>query len=78
MIIKRLDERLKGNSKRVVFQSFVMDKERTKKIINRVIALPDSIAESLLAEVVRDFIHRHSDFDRKLLRNYRKIRIFSK
>ncbi len=73
MIIKRLTERLKGNSKRVIFLPFVMDEDRTKKIINRVAGLPDSVAESLLAEVVRDFVNRHSDLDGKLLRNFKKI-----
>jgi predicted GH43/DUF377 family glycosyl hydrolase len=69
--VKRKREKILGDSSRVITRLYLPDDpQRTAKIIQRVLDLPDTVAETLLAQVMLDFSDRHRDvnavFDRHL------------
>jgi predicted GH43/DUF377 family glycosyl hydrolase len=48
-------------------------RKRQKRIIQRVLALPDEKSRDILEAVLRDFSDRHQDLENALLRHFKKI-----
>ena len=63
--IKRRKKKTLGDSSRVITRLHLPDGEhRIPKIIQRVVDLPDTTAEDLLAQIMLDFSERHRDIKR--------------
>ncbi|MBN2418099.1 MAG: glycoside hydrolase family 130 protein [Deltaproteobacteria bacterium] len=63
--IKRKKKRLLGDTSRVITRPHIPDElHRIKKIIKRIAALPDIMAEYILAQLMLDFSERHKDIKR--------------
>ena len=63
--IKRRKKKTLGDSSRVITRLHLPDGEhRIPKIIQRVVDLPDTTAEDLLAQIMLDFSERHRDMKR--------------
>ncbi len=58
---------------RVITKSFIPNKKRIQKIIERINALPESEVEYLLAENLKNFAHRHENLKRKYKDQYDKV-----
>lgn len=72
-IVNRKPEKILGDSSRVITRLHLPeDPQRVGRIIQRILDLDDATAESLLAQVMVDFSHRHRNisavFDRHLNR----------
>jgi predicted GH43/DUF377 family glycosyl hydrolase len=62
--VKRKSERILGDPKRVIARPHMPGSpERIKRIIRRVMALPEETAARLLEQVMLDFAERHRDID---------------
>jgi predicted GH43/DUF377 family glycosyl hydrolase len=63
--IKRKKKKILGDTSRVITRRHIpLDAHRIPKIIQRVVDLPDTTAESLLAQIMLDFAERHKDIRR--------------
>ncbi|MFZ1201323.1 MAG: glycosidase, partial [Desulfobacterales bacterium] len=60
--VKRKANRIVGDTSRVITRLHLPDERyRIPKIIQRIMSLPDTAAENLLAQIVDDFSGRHED-----------------
>ena len=63
--VKRKSRRIQGDPGRVIARPHLPgDPERIKRIMQRVIALPEETAATLLEQVMLDFAERHRDIER--------------
>jgi len=63
--VKRKKKKILGDSSRVITRLHLPDGAyRIPKIIQRIVALPDTTAEDLLAQIMLDFSERHRDIKR--------------
>ena len=76
-IIKRKNEKILGDTSRVITRFHLPeDTHRIPKIIQRVVDLPEPIAENLLDEIVLDFSGRHKDIRHVFERHLDKVSDF--
>ena len=62
LIVKRKRNKILGDSSRVITRLHLPDGEyRISKIIQRIVDLPDTTAEVILAQILIDFSDRHKD-----------------
>jgi predicted GH43/DUF377 family glycosyl hydrolase len=72
--LKRSRHRFVPDSSRVITRFFGPGgRKRQKRIIQRVISLPDEKSREILLAVLRDFSDRHQDLENTLLRHFKKI-----
>jgi len=75
--IKRNSENILGDTSRVITRFHQPeDKHRTYKIIQRVVGLPDRIAEKLLEKIMLDFSGRHKNIRHVFERHLKKVSDF--
>ncbi len=73
--IKRKKKKILGDSSRVIVRLHMPDSaSRIKRIILRVVGLPDATAENLLEQVMLDFSERHRDIKRIFELNLNKVK----
>ncbi len=73
--VKRKREKILGDSSRVITRLHLPDDpQRIAKIIQRVLDLPDTTAETLLAQVMHDFSDRHRDVNAVFDRHLNKVK----
>jgi predicted GH43/DUF377 family glycosyl hydrolase len=73
--VKRKREKILGDSSRVITRLHLPDDpQRIAKIIQRVLDLPDTTAETLLAQVMLGFSDRHRDVDAVFDRHLNKVK----
>ncbi len=73
--VKRTPEKLVGDSSRVIARLHLPDNpDRIKKIIRRVLDLPDATAEMLFAQVMANFSGRHKDIHAIFARHLNKVK----
>jgi predicted GH43/DUF377 family glycosyl hydrolase len=76
-IIKHKNEKIMGDTSRVITRFHLPeDTHRIPKIIQRVMDLPESIAENLLDKIVLDFSGRHKDIRHVFERHLDKVSDF--
>jgi predicted GH43/DUF377 family glycosyl hydrolase len=74
-MVTRKSEKILGNSARVITRLHrPEDPQRVTNIIQRVIDLPASTAETLLAQVMTDFANRHRDINAVFSRHFNKVK----
>ena len=72
--LKRRRQRFVPDSSRVITRFFGPGgRKRQKRIIQRVLSLPDEKSHDILEAVLRDFSDRHQDLENALLRHFNKI-----
>ncbi|AUP80405.1 glycoside hydrolase family 130 protein [Flavivirga eckloniae] len=72
--INRLKIFFTPDPKRVIVRFFMPGgEERAKKIIKRVIAMPEAVASQVLNQTLRDFSNRHRNITRILLKHYERV-----
>ena len=72
--LKRRRQRFVPDSSRVITRFFGPGgRKRQKRIIQRVVSLPDEKSRGILETVLRDFSDRHQDLENTLLRHFMKI-----
>jgi len=72
--LKRSRQRFVPDSSRVITRFFGPGgRKRQKRIIQRVVSLPDEKSRGILQAVLRDFSDRHQDLENTLLRHFKKI-----
>jgi predicted GH43/DUF377 family glycosyl hydrolase len=75
--IKRKNEKILGDTSRVITRFHLPeDTHRIPKIIQRVVDLPEPIAENLLDDIVLDFSERHKDIRQVFERHLDKLSDF--
>jgi len=73
--IKRKKKRIEGDTSRVITRPHIpAGAHRIPKIIQRIVDLPDTTAEDLLAQIMLDFSERHKDIRRVFERSLKKVR----
>ena len=73
--IKRKKIKIKGDSSRVITRPYVpQDEQHALRIIQRILALSDTIAEDLLAKIMLDFSKRHRDIIRVFERHLNAVK----
>lgn len=73
--IKKIDKKFKPDSKRVIIQPHIpKDEERIKRLIKRVLSMPEENVEQVLNRVVADFAARHKNIEQAFDANYDKIK----
>ncbi|MDY6988892.1 MAG: glycoside hydrolase family 130 protein [Thermodesulfobacteriota bacterium] len=73
--IKRKKKRIEGDTSRVITRPHIPGgAHRIPKIIQRIVDLPDTTAEDLLARIMLDFSERHKDIRRVFERSLNKVR----
>ncbi len=73
--VKRKREKILGDSSRVITRLHLPDDpQRIEKIIQRVLDLPDTTAETLLAQVMFDFSNRHEDINVVFNRHLNRVK----
>ena len=72
--VKRKRNKILGDSSRVITRLHLPDGEqRIAKIIQRIVNLPDTTAEDILAQILTDFSERHKDIKRVFARNSNEV-----
>lgn len=72
--VERTAVKISGDASRVITRPHIpTDRSRISRIIERVVALPEQAAETLLANVMRDFAARHKGIEGIFGRNLRHI-----
>jgi predicted GH43/DUF377 family glycosyl hydrolase len=75
--IKRTNEKILGDTSRVITRFHQPDDtHRIPRIIQRVIDLPERIAEKLLEKIMLDFSHRHKNIRHVFKRHLKKVSDF--
>jgi predicted GH43/DUF377 family glycosyl hydrolase len=75
LTVKRKPEKILGDSSRVITRLNVPnDPKRITRIIQRVLDLSDTTAETLLAQVMLDFSDRHKDINAIFARHLNKVK----
>ena len=73
--VKRKAKKIVGDTSRVITRLHLPDKRyRIPKIIQRIVDLPDTTAEDLLAQIMLDFSERHKDIRRVFERSLNEVR----
>jgi hypothetical protein len=73
--VKRKKKKILGDSSRVITRLHLPDGVyRIPKIIQRIVDLPDAMAENLLEEIMLDFSERHRDIKRVFELHFNKVR----
>jgi predicted GH43/DUF377 family glycosyl hydrolase len=73
--IKRKKKRIEGDASRVITRPHIPHgAHRVPKIIQRIVDLPDTMAEDLLAQIMLDFSERHKDIRRVFERSLNEVR----
>jgi predicted GH43/DUF377 family glycosyl hydrolase len=73
--VKRKKKKIQGDSSRVITRLHIPDgAHRIPKIIQRIVDLPDTTAEDLLAQIMLDFSERHKDIGRVFERSLNEVR----
>jgi len=73
--IKRKKKRIEGDTSRVITRLHIpRSAHRISKIIQRVVDLPDTTAEDLLAQIMLDFSDRHKDIRGVFERSLNEVR----
>jgi len=73
--IKRKKKRIEGDPSRVITRLHIPSgAHRIPKIIQRIVDLPDTTAEDLLAQIMLDFSERHKDIRRVFERSLNEVR----
>lgn len=75
-MLKRLENKLNPNPRRVILRFFLLPEERIKKILSRIFNLEEDEIQKLLVQVFNEFSSRHKNFEKKILNNYKKIEGF--
>jgi len=74
LIVKRKKNKILGDSSRVIARLYLPDGEyRISKIIQRIVDLPDTTAEDILAQILIDFSKRHKNIKRVLARHMNEV-----
>ena len=74
LIVKRKKNKILGDSSRVITQLHLPDGEyRIAKIIQRIVDLPDTAADHVLAQILTDFSQRHKNIKRIFARHLNEI-----
>ena len=74
LIVKRKRNKILGDSSRVIARLHLPDGEyRISKIIQRIVDLPDTTAEDILAQILIDFSERHKDIKRVFARHMNEV-----
>ena len=75
LIVKRKRNKILGDSSRVITRLHLPDGEyRISKIIQRIVDLPDTTAEDILAQILIDFSERHKDIKRVFARHMNEVK----
>jgi hypothetical protein len=75
--IKRKNENILGDTSRVITRFHLPeDRHRIPKIIQRVVDLPERIAENLLEKIMLEFSERHKDIRHVFERHLNKANAF--
>ena len=73
--IKRKKKKIQGDSSRVIARLHLPESSyRISKIIQRVVDLPDAMAENLLEQIMLDFSERHRDIKRVFWLHLNKVK----
>ncbi len=73
--IKHKKKKIWGDTSRVITRPHIpLDPHRIPKIIQRIVDLPDTIAEDLLSQIMLDFSERHKDIRRVFERSLNEIK----
>lgn len=73
--IKRKKIKIEGDTSRVITRPHIpRGAHRIPKIIQRIVDLPDTTAEDLLAQIMLDFSERHKDISRVFDRSLNEVR----
>jgi predicted GH43/DUF377 family glycosyl hydrolase len=73
--IKHKKKRIEGDASRVITRTHIpRGAHRVPKIIQRIVDLPDTTAEDLLAQIMLDFSGRHKDIRRVFERSLNEVR----
>ncbi len=73
--VERKAYKIVGDTSRVITRLHLPDKRyRIPKIIQRIMSLPDTTAEDLLAQIMLDFSGRHKDIGRVFERSLNQVR----
>ncbi|MCF8260180.1 MAG: glycoside hydrolase family 130 protein [Melioribacteraceae bacterium] len=73
MRLERLETLLKADPTKVILQFFLMNEERTIRIIKRILLLSDVEVEKKLDEVLSEFSKRHKNLKNLLIENFGKV-----
>ena len=74
LIVKRKRKKILGDSSRVITRLHLPDGEyRIAKIIQRIVDLPDTTAEDILAQILIDFSDRHPNIKRVFARHLNEV-----
>ncbi len=74
LIVKRKRNKILGDSSRVITRLHLPDGEyRIAKIIQRIVDLPDTTAEVILAQILIDFSERHKNIKRVFARHLNEV-----
>jgi predicted GH43/DUF377 family glycosyl hydrolase len=74
LVVKRKRKKILGDSSRVITRLHLPDGEyRIAKIIQRIVDLPDTTAEDILAQIVIDFSDRHPNIKRVFARHLNEV-----
>jgi len=72
--VKRKKKKIWGDTSRVITRPHIPDgAHRIPKIIQRIVELPDTIAENLLSQIILDFSERHRDIKRVFKRHLNEV-----
>jgi predicted GH43/DUF377 family glycosyl hydrolase len=72
-IFKRQPKRFYANHKRVLGQYFDISDERAAKIISRILTLSPTQVEQNVEQVLAKFESRHRDFQKILMKNFKRV-----
>jgi len=73
--VKRKKKKILGDSSRVIARLYIPGgAQRISKIIQRIVALPDTTAEDLLAQIMLHFSERHRDIKRVFGRHLNAVK----
>ncbi|RJP56344.1 MAG: glycosidase [Ignavibacteriales bacterium] len=74
MNVQKLKLRLKADPRKVIIQPLGMNKQRTKRVIDRIIKLSNSDIDKKISEVYDAFSNRHKNFETRLQENYNRVK----
>jgi len=71
--IDRLNSIIYPNNNRVIARFFFIGEERAKTVIEKVINLPETKAQNLFNQILREFSHRHRSISSIFQKHYNNI-----
>ena len=72
--VERKDTVINPDNNRVIARFFYNGDERARKLISRVVAMPEKEAEILLHQILREFSMRHRSITKIFKNNYQKVK----